>query len=79
MSYEFKMQGRHRGKRSRLYKKTKRTSMNRIDAPHLPMRVQSDKNGYWGQTSRAWVVHSLEIIIIIGTFGFGLTMFFERN
>ena len=24
----------------------------RIDAPHLPMRVQSDKNGYWGQTSR---------------------------
>lgn len=52
MSYEFKMQGRHRGKRSRLYKKTKRTSMNRIDAPHLPMRVQSDKNGYWGQTSR---------------------------
>lgn len=34
------------------YKKTKRASMNRIDASHLPMRVQSGKNGYWGQTSR---------------------------
>lgn len=22
------------------------------NASHLPMRVQSDKNGYWGQTSR---------------------------
>lgn len=25
------------------------------------------------------IIYSLEIIIIIGTFGFGLTMFFERN
>lgn len=46
MSYELKMQGVGSGKRSRLYKKTKRASMNRIDATHLPMRVQSDKDGY---------------------------------
>lgn len=52
MSYEFKMKGYGNGRKSRLYKKTKRASMNRIDASHLPMRVQSDKNGYWGQTSR---------------------------
>lgn len=43
MSYELKMQGVGNGKRSRLYKKTKRASMNKIDATHLPMRVQSDK------------------------------------
>lgn len=42
MSYELKMQGVDNGKRSRLYKKTKRASMNKIDATHLPMRVQSD-------------------------------------
>ena len=47
MSYELKMQGVGNGKRSRLYKKTKRASMNKIDATHLPMRVQSDKGGYW--------------------------------
>ena len=55
MSYELKMQGVGNGKRSRLYKKTKRASMNKIDAIHLPMRVQSDKGGYWGQTSRGLV------------------------
>lgn len=55
MSYELKMQGVGNGKRSRLYKKTKRASMNKIDAVHLPMRVQSDKGGYWGQTSRGLV------------------------
>ncbi len=55
MSYELKMQGVGNGKRSRLYKKTKRASMNKIDATHLPMRVQSDKDGYWGQTSRGSV------------------------
>ncbi len=48
MSYELKMQGVGNGKRSRLYKKIKRASMNKIDAIHLPMRVQSDKGGYWG-------------------------------
>lgn len=52
MSYELKMQGAGNGKRSRLYKKTERASMNKIDAVHLPMRVQSDKGGYWGQTSK---------------------------
>lgn len=52
MSYEFKMKGHGNGRKSRLYKKTKRASMNRMDVSHLPMRVQSDKNGYWGQTSR---------------------------
>lgn len=55
MSYELKMQGAGNGKRSRLYKKTKRASMNRIDAAHLPMRIQSDKGGHWGQTSRGSV------------------------
>lgn len=52
MSYEFKMKGHGNGRKSRLYKKTKRASMNRMDVSHLAMRVQSDKNGYWGQTSR---------------------------
>ena len=52
MSYELKMKGRGNGRKSRLYKKTKRASMNRMDASHLPMRIQSEKNGYWGQTSR---------------------------
>ena len=52
MSYEFKMQGVGNRKKSRLYKKTRRASMNKIDATHLPMRVQSDKGGYWGQTSK---------------------------
>ena len=47
MSYELKMQGVGNGKRSRLYKKTKRASMNKIDATHLPMRVQSDKGSYY--------------------------------
>lgn len=52
MSYEFKMKGDGKGRRSRLHKKIMRASMNRMDVGHLPMRVQSDKNGYWGQTSR---------------------------
>lgn len=52
MSMEFKMTGYGSGRKSRLYKKKKRASINRIDATHLPMRVQSEKNGYWGQTSR---------------------------
>jgi hypothetical protein len=55
MSYELKMQGVGNGKRPRLYKKTKRASMNKIDTTHLPMRVQSDKGGYWGQTSRGLI------------------------
>lgn len=55
MSYELKMQGAGNGKRSRLYKKTERASMNKIDAAHLPMGVQSDKGGCWGQTSRGSV------------------------
>lgn len=51
MSIEFKMNRDNNGRKSRLYKKTKRASLNRIDALHLPMRVHSDKNGYWGQTN----------------------------
>lgn len=60
MSYELKMQGAGNGKRSRLYKKTKRASMNKIDATHLPMRVQSDKGGYWSQPSRGPAIAALE-------------------
>ena len=52
MSYEFKMKGDGNGRRSRLYNKTMRASMNRMDVSHLPMRVQFDRKGYWGQTSR---------------------------
>lgn len=48
MSIEFKMTRYGSGRKSRLYKKKKRASINRIDATHLPMRVQSEKNGYWG-------------------------------
>lgn len=55
MSYEFKMQGAGNRKKSGLYKKTRRASMNKIDAAHLPMRVQSDKGGYWSQPSRGSV------------------------
>ena len=51
MSIEFKMSGRSNGKRSRLYKRTNRAALNKIDAPHLPMRIHSGKGGYWGQTS----------------------------
>lgn len=43
MSIEFKMSRGNNGRKSRLYKRTKRASLNRIDAPHLPMRVHSDK------------------------------------
>lgn len=50
MSIEFKMSRGNNGRKSRLYKRTKRASLNRIDAPHLPMRVHTDKNGYWGET-----------------------------
>ena len=39
MSYELKMQGADNGKRSRLYKKTRRASMNKIDATHYPEAV----------------------------------------
>lgn len=39
MGYESKMKGYGNGRKSRLYKKTKGASMNRIDASHLPMRV----------------------------------------
>ena len=28
--------------------------MNKIDATHLPMRVQSDKGGYWSQPSKSF-------------------------
>ncbi|WCF56935.1 hypothetical protein PhiCrAssBcn17_85 [Bacteroides phage PhiCrAssBcn17] len=52
MSYEFKMKGHGNGRKSRLYKKTKRASMNRMDVSHLPMRMKSDIDGHWGQTSR---------------------------
>lgn len=55
MSIELRMSRYENGRKSRLYKKTKRASMNKIDATHLPMRVQSDKGGYWGQTSRGLV------------------------
>lgn len=55
MSIELRMSKYRNGRKSRLYKKTKRASMNKIDATHLPMRVQSDKGGYWGQTSRGLV------------------------
>lgn len=51
MSIEFKMSRGSNGRKSRLYKRTKRASLNRIDAPHLPMRVHSDKGGYWGRTN----------------------------
>ena len=55
MGYEFKMQGAGNRRKSRLYKKTGRASMNKIDAAHLPVRVQSDKDGYWSQTGRGSV------------------------
>lgn len=38
MSIEFKMSRGDNGRKSRLYKRTKRASLNRIDAPHLPMK-----------------------------------------
>jgi hypothetical protein len=38
MSIELKMTGYGSGRKSRLYKKKKRASINRIDATHLPMR-----------------------------------------
>lgn len=46
MSIEFKMSGRGNGKRSRLYERTNRAALNKIDAYHLPMRVHG-KGGYW--------------------------------
>lgn len=51
MSIEFKMSRGNNGRKSRLHKRTKRATLNRIDAPHLPMRVHSDKGGYWGRTN----------------------------
>lgn len=44
MSYELKMQGVGNGKRSRLYKKTKRASMNKIDATHYFFRRDNYAN-----------------------------------
>lgn len=51
MSVEFKMSRWGRNKKSRLHEKITRAALNRIDAPHLPMRVHTGKNGYWGETS----------------------------
>lgn len=51
MSIEFKNCRWGKGRHSRLFKKTKRAAMNGIDAPHLPMRVQTGKSGYYGQTA----------------------------
>lgn len=51
MSIEFKNSRWGRNRNSRLFKKTRRAAMKKIDAPHLPMRVQTGKNEYWGQTS----------------------------
>lgn len=51
MSIEFKNSRWGRNRNSRLFKKTRRAAMKKIDAPHLPMRVQTGKNGYWGQTA----------------------------
>lgn len=50
MSIEFKMSRYGRNKKSRLHKKTTRAALNSIDATHLPMRVHTGKNGYWGET-----------------------------
>lgn len=51
MSIEFKNNRFGRNRNSRLFKKTRRAAMNKIDATHLPMRVQTGKNGYYGQTA----------------------------
>lgn len=51
MSIEFKNSRWGRNRNSRLFKKTRRAAMKKIDAPHLPMRVQTGKNSYWSQTS----------------------------
>lgn len=48
IDFKFRRSG---GKKSRLYSKTRRAALNKIDAPHLPMRIQTSKGGYWGQTS----------------------------
>lgn len=50
MSIEFKMSRGGNGRKSRLYERIKRASLNRIDAPHLPMRIHSGKGGYLSQT-----------------------------
>ena len=50
MSIEFKMSRYGRNRKSRLHKKTTRAALNSIDATHLPMRVHTGKNGYWGET-----------------------------
>lgn len=57
MSVEFKNSRWGRNRNSRLFKKTRRAAMKKIDAPHLPMRVQTGKNGYWGQTEN-YPVHT---------------------
>lgn len=49
MSIELRLSKIGKGRKSRLYTKTRRAAMNKIDATHLPMRVQSEKRGYWGQ------------------------------
>lgn len=50
MSIEFKMSRGGRNKKFRQHKKTARATLNSIDAPHLPMRVHSNKGGDWGTT-----------------------------
>lgn len=50
MSIELRLSKIGKGRKSRLYTKTRRAAMNKIDATHLPMRVQSEKVGHWGQT-----------------------------
>lgn len=45
MSIEFKMNRYGRNRKSRLHKKTTRAALNKIDAPHLPMRVQRHWEG----------------------------------
>lgn len=56
MSIEFKSSRWGRNRNSRVFKKTRRAAMNRIDATHLPMRVHTGKNIYWSQTSN-YTIH----------------------
>ena len=60
MSYELKMQGVGNGKRSRLYKKTKRASMNKIDATHLPNAVTVWKSS----TYKNWSINDYYYYVV---------------
>lgn len=51
MSIELRLSRLGNGRRSRLYTKTRRAAMNKIDATHLPMRVQSGKGSYLEKVS----------------------------